>query len=394
MIQTIRVQGRHFDIESDALQEALALVPDLRESRPWCMCRPGEPPEMYVARVHGRFVVKRMPGTADQHDPSCASYEPPPFLGGLATVEGRAILHDETSDLTTLKVAFPLSRLNAPHSMHPAGAAAETAKLAATRLSMRSTLEYLWERAQLNRWHPSMAGRRNYAVVYKYIGAAARQTVVKGEALARVLYMPEPFYGLAAAEIRARAHASLAKAGFQRSGSQRMMLVCGEVKSLADARAGWQVHLRHAPFTSFHAAPVLRDRAVRLFARELALWNADPALHLMLLGSFAQDAGGVLQLCELSLATFDEGWIPVGSVAQVELYAALARAKRCFLRPFAYDTAGCVVADAFVSDAAGAAAIYMGELDPATRELVLSQCAAAGVEAVVMAAHEASSPPL
>ncbi|MBB3354759.1 hypothetical protein FHT70_004712 [Rhizobium sp. BK049] len=43
--------------------------------RPLCRCR--EPPvPMYIARMDGQFLVKRMPLSGRQHDPVCPSYDP------------------------------------------------------------------------------------------------------------------------------------------------------------------------------------------------------------------------------------------------------------------------------------------------------------------------------
>ncbi|KAF5881992.1 DUF1173 family protein, partial [Rhizobium sp. PEPV16] len=44
--------------------------------RPLCRCK--EPPlPMYIARIDGLHVIKRMPLSGRDHDPACPSYEPP-----------------------------------------------------------------------------------------------------------------------------------------------------------------------------------------------------------------------------------------------------------------------------------------------------------------------------
>ena len=55
---------------------------------------------MYVARVAGQFIPKRMPGTGAQHDPGCESYEAPPELSGFGDVVGRAIQEDADAGVT------------------------------------------------------------------------------------------------------------------------------------------------------------------------------------------------------------------------------------------------------------------------------------------------------
>nr|WP_231711623.1 DUF1173 family protein [Xanthobacter dioxanivorans] len=42
-----------------------------------------------------------------------------------------------------------------------------------SRLSLRALLHYLWEQAEFNRWRPAMTGRRNWAVLRKFLLEAA-----------------------------------------------------------------------------------------------------------------------------------------------------------------------------------------------------------------------------
>src|SRR5215218_10600639 len=80
-----------------------------RRIRPLCLCRePGAP--LYVARVAGQFISKRMPGTGGQHDPGCESYEAPPELSGFGDVVGRAFQEDVDAGVTVLRLGFSLSR--------------------------------------------------------------------------------------------------------------------------------------------------------------------------------------------------------------------------------------------------------------------------------------------
>ena len=73
--------------------------------RPLCLCRQPAAP-MYVARVAGQFIPKRMPGTGVQHDPRCESYEAPPELSGFGDVVGRAIQEDADSGVTVLRLGL------------------------------------------------------------------------------------------------------------------------------------------------------------------------------------------------------------------------------------------------------------------------------------------------
>ena len=76
---------------------------------------------MYVARVAGHYITKRMPGTGVQHDPGCELYEAPPELSGFGDVVGRVIQEDTDAGVTVLRLGFSLSRTG----RKPAPAAAD-----------------------------------------------------------------------------------------------------------------------------------------------------------------------------------------------------------------------------------------------------------------------------
>src|SRR3546814_1571612 len=87
------IRSDHTDFEA-----ALAAVYRGKD-RPRCLCRqPGV--EMYIARVQGKHILKRMPNTGSDHNPGCDSYEPPAELSGLGEEMGRSEEH--TSELQSL----------------------------------------------------------------------------------------------------------------------------------------------------------------------------------------------------------------------------------------------------------------------------------------------------
>ncbi len=83
---------------------------------------------MYLAKVHGTVVIKRMPDTGGAHAPSCDSYEPPPELSGLSQVAGTAIQEDTETGLTTLKFDFSLTKVAGRAAPVPAGGDKDTVK--------------------------------------------------------------------------------------------------------------------------------------------------------------------------------------------------------------------------------------------------------------------------
>jgi len=380
-MQTIRLGDRYFDMESEELQRAIEETPDIRATRPVCMCKPA-PLEMYVAHIAGRYVIKRMPNTAHLHDPQCASYEAPRAVSGAADVEGRAILHDAESDVTTLRLAFSLSKTNNSHAATQLPSMADTAKSPMSRLTMRAMMDYLWDTAGLNRWHPSMHGKRNYGVVFKYVRRAIEQTLAKRMSLGDALYMPQPFHLPQADGIRDRANAALARCAFQRSGKQALMLLFGEVKSFAEARQGVLAQIKHAPWLSFYLSPALDTTMQRVFEAELALWNARPNLHLMMLASFAQNAGGLYEVVELALMLVDEGWVPVSSLADVQMFGRLAGEGRAFLKGLRFNAlVNERFADLLLTDTFAPTAVYYvsGSEPQGLLERLACECEAVGL---------------
>jgi len=382
MRQTIRLHGKLYDIEGEDLQRAIDAATDIRSQRPVCMCLPSDPLEMYVAKVNGRHVIKRMPDTGHLHDPACASYEAPATVSGITEVDGRAILHDQDTELVTLRLGFSLSKTNSSHAPAAAPTPPDSAKATISRLTMRSTIDYLWDAAQLNRWHPSMAGRRNYSVAWKYVRRATENTYAKRASLSSTLYMPEPFYADRAPDIKDRAHQALARCAHQRSGTQPLSLLFGEVKAITPARAGAHVQIRHAPFLDFYIGQALHEKMQRIFDADLALWNSDTNLHLMLMATVAQNAAGLYELLELALMLTDSGWIPVRSLQDLQLHELLATSQRSFLKGLRFNADEHTrFADALLTDTDRPTAIYLttGSETPEEQQQIAYECEDSGL---------------
>lgn len=87
-----RIGTQSLGSEDPALQGWLAHA-YAGKIRPLCLCR-SPAAEMYIAKVSGHFVLKRMPNSGGAHAPSCDAYEPPPELSGLGQLMGSAIQED------------------------------------------------------------------------------------------------------------------------------------------------------------------------------------------------------------------------------------------------------------------------------------------------------------
>ncbi|EHR71205.1 Protein of unknown function (DUF1173) [Burkholderiales bacterium JOSHI_001] len=343
------IQGRRFASNSPGFAEAIANA-HAERIRPRCLCKP-EGIEMYVARLGEGFVVKRMPFTGSRHAPDCPSHELPADLSGLGQVLGSAIVEDPATGETTLKLDFPLSKMPGRCTTPAAGDGGDSVSASGTRLSLRGLLHYLWDQAELTRWKPGFAGKRNWATVRKLLLQAAAHKATRGQALAQRLYIPEVFSVEQRDALNARrlAHWALAQAAPARP--QPLMLLVGEVKELVPARYGLRLVVKHLPDQAFAVDEPLYRRLGRRFEAELALWGATDALHLVTMATFSVHEAGVPALVEVTLMLTTGQWLPVEDSLEQQLLNKLVHEGRSFTKALRYNVpstaghAGCILTD-------------------------------------------------
>lgn len=328
------VHGRRFEAGARGLDEAIAEAHAGHE-RPRCLCRPDGPGiEMYVARLPGTdstYIVKRMPHTGEQHVPECPWYEPPPDFSGLGQVLGQAISEDPATGETTLKLDFPLSRMPGRGHLPRAGSDSDSVGTSGTRLSLRDMLHYLWDQAELTRWHPGFAGKRSWATVRRHLLRAAERMVTKGDALLPRLYVPEPFSAGEREAISARRAVQWQQAIAVPGKAQQLMLLVGEVKEIAPARHGFKAVIKHVPDQPFGVDEQLYRRLGRQFENELALWGAADDVQMVMIATFAVSAVGIPALQELSLMPVTRQWIPIDDRPSKQLVDTLVAEGRAFI---------------------------------------------------------------
>jgi hypothetical protein len=337
-MSTYRVAGRTMGDDDPQLALALAAI-HAQKQRLVCLC--SEPPaEMYVAKVNGHFIIKRMPNTGSAHSPACQSYEPPAELSGLGGVLGHAIQENVEEGTTVLKFDFSLSATPGRTAPIPTGKETDTAKTSGSKLGLRATLHYLWEEAGFVKWTPSMAGKRSWHVIRKYLLQATETKVAKGAPLSEVLYIPEPFSHERKDEITQRRLARLSKVlGSSHARAKQLMLVVGEVKEIAPSRFGHKLIVKHLPDCPLMMQEDLHSRLIRRFENELTLWNATEGSHLLFIGTFGAGPTGVLSLHEVSLMVVNGSWIPIENVYEHRLIEELIRSGRQFVKGQRYNLA-------------------------------------------------------
>jgi hypothetical protein len=335
--------GRHrFGLDSPGFAEVIAAAHDVH-LRPQCLCTGGGI-EMYIARLAQHsgeaYIVKRMPGTGDQHATSCPSYEPPADLSGLAPLLGTAITEDPETGETTLKLGFSMAKIGGRATLPSPGTAGDSVTSDGSKLSLRGLLHYLWDQAELNRWRPGFAGKRTWATVRQRLLNAAEHKTARNVALKPRLFIPEPFFVDQRDAINARRLAQWGRAVAAPGKPQDLMLLIAEVKEIVPARFGFKAVIKHMPDQAFAIDEKLYRRLGRRFADELALWGATDTLHMVVITTLGIGASGVPAIEELSLMPVNGQWLPVEDGFELQEVDRLVAAGRGFIKVLRYGASG------------------------------------------------------
>jgi hypothetical protein len=332
-----RLGHRRLTMDSPGFIEAIAADYEAQR-RPRCLCT-GSGVEMYVARLGDGYIIKRMPGTGDQHAPTCASYEPPADLSGLGQLLGTAITEDPATGETALKLGFSMTKIGSRSAMPAPGPPSDSVSSEGTKLSLRGLLHYLWDQAELTRWQPSFAGKRSWATVRQRLLQAADGKIARSGALLDRLFIPEPFSVEQRDAINARRIARWARAITEPGKPQSLMLLIAEVKEIVPARYGFKAVIKHLPDQAFAMDEKLYRRLGRRFADELALWGAADTLHLIAIATFGINPAGMVSIEELSLMPVTAQWLPVEDGFALQQVEQLVRDQRSFIKVLRYNLA-------------------------------------------------------
>ncbi len=343
------IAGRRFKVGARGFADAVADA-HAAHQRPRCMCLV-EGVEMYVARLGQGFIVKRMPDTGSHHAPDCPSYEPPAEFSGLGQVLGSAITEDPATGETTLKLDFPLTKMPGRSQMPPAGGESDSVASEGSRLSLRGLLHYLWDQAELTRWHPGFAGKRTWATVRRHLLQAAEQKFARGQSLQSRLYIPEFFSVEQRDAINARRLSHWARAIQTPGKAQQLMLMICEVKEIVPARYGFKAVVKHLPDQAFAIDEQLYRRLARRFEAELDLWGTSDSTRMVMISTFRLNTVGLPSIVELSLMPVTLSWLPIDDGFDKQLVEHLEADGRSFVKSLRYNMAAhCQLASAALTD--------------------------------------------
>src|SRR5690606_2953448 len=101
---------------------------------------------------------------------------------------------DPATGRTNLRLGFSLTKLPGRSQMPPPGGESESVSTDGTKLSLRGLLHYLWDQAELTRWHPGFEGKRTWGTVRRQLLSASKDKFTSGDSLRSRLYIPETFF--------------------------------------------------------------------------------------------------------------------------------------------------------------------------------------------------------
>lgn len=241
-----RVSKDWLDANPDAAQDLLSRY---KGSHPVCLCNKEQRLQLYIAQKNN-FYLARMPGTGEKHASFCPFYGAPPALSGMAVYKKTAVT-EQNDDSLLVKISDGIGLTSAGKKGGGGGGggggASDGEKKQRSKMSLLALLHLLWEKAEFNRWHPRMKGRRNYFTLYKYLSIAAEKIVVKKHPLIDYLYIPEPFRVDQKDSIERRTQDLLYRLLLDPQGRKKRMVVVGVVKRFARSEYGYGIHLAQAP---------------------------------------------------------------------------------------------------------------------------------------------------
>ncbi|MBD1206774.1 MAG: DUF1173 family protein [Rhodobacteraceae bacterium] len=321
--------------------------------RATCLCSPNKP-ELYIALVNQRFVVKRMPGTGAEHATHCPTFDAPEGVSGLGPLLGSAISVEEDGHVD-LKLGFALT-LKGKRAVPPAppnGDKSPEATPPARKLTLTSLLHYLWSEAELTRWSPGMAGKRGWGLVRHLLLEAASGKTTKSLNLADRLFIPEPFFKEKANDIARRHEEAFHRLKVADGTPQPVGLIIAEYKGHEKGRVGFRFTFKHMPDAPFYAEADLTARFERAFEDWLRFSDVTPNLHLVTIATFAITRAGYPSLLEIGMLPTSDQWIPIETKRDMTLLQHVTTARRRFLKPMRFNLGRSVILPSLLLTDAG-----------------------------------------
>ena len=235
-------------------------------------------------------------------------------------------------------------------------------KVAPRKLTITSVLQFLWHEADLGKWYPRMKGKRYWGVIHYALRQAAAAKIVKGQDLARILYVPEYFKPENKAEIAARRNRLFANLRPTGRGATPFGLVIAEYKGMETTAHGARFVFKHAPDCAFFADAELARKFDKVFGDQLRFLEAMGSGHAILIASFSIAKAGYPVLHEIGMMPVTDNWIPFESLRELEVLNALTEQSRAFQKQLRFNLpVNAPIASAVLLDTPDPVAVFVAE---------------------------------
>jgi hypothetical protein len=305
-----------------------------KKLRPACLCKLPSP-TMYIAKLPTGFFVKRMPGTGPEHDNDCSTYDPSDDISGLSSV-GSAIVEDPDEGITRLKFDFVLKKASGVERPIPTPQPSSTAADDPKKLTLRSTLDFLWDQSSLNKYRPEKAGKPPWAAIRHHLLEACQGKEAKRSPLSELVYIPEPFFVQSKDSI-AFNRTRLLNQRFSDNGKNSLMILIAPFKSIQAARAGYSITFKHLPDFLFLVSETLHKRIIKKFQDAFDLLDALPATQLIAITTFSLSKAQVPSIEEIGFMNVTTDYLPFDTMSDHQLLENLQAQKRHFIKPLRYN---------------------------------------------------------
>lgn len=308
---------------------------------------------MYIAKLANKeaFIVKRMPKSGQSHHTNCSSFEVPDELSGRGALEDNAIVEDDSTGLTNLKLDFSLSKIPGKSPVQTEEDNKKTTiESDPSKLTLRSLLHCLYEDSGLNRWVPNMESKRNWYVVRKNLMEAVNAKLVKGKPLSNIVLMPETF-SMEKKDIFSAQRRKFLSSLKPQGKKKPVGILIGEVKSFESARFNKKLVIKHMGDVPIYYGEDIQKQIDKHFSQEISMFEENEKIHLLTIATFIISPSGNPTIDSMSFITVDANWLPFDGIDEFDLVSRAVREKRHFIKGLRYNLAPQkVIASILLSD--------------------------------------------
>ncbi|MDG3444645.1 DUF1173 family protein [Nitrospirillum amazonense] len=370
--EVVFADGRVFSAEERA-KKVISYLTALSEhhGRTWgagapLYCRCVEPPagerhpltRLYVAKRDkgsGEYYIARYPDSGPLHSPDCEWWELPRESSGLDGYESSVVkeLEDGTAKVKLRRSLRENLVERTGEATPPEKGPPPVGRKSQTAMTLRGLLDFLWERAEINTWHPGMAGKRTPGVVHRRLVEASRTVKAGYDCLDDCsLFF---FQGLHGGEWGSliRRNLTVLERRWENSNNRtrQKVLAVGVANGLKIVLEGHRFELDGAPHQHINVmvSKQMVERMAKSFSciqrlKEGSLKAGERVLVLLLceireLGNALAEKQRWTRLeVQAGAATIiTDQWIPVESGYERLIVNRLVECERSFIKPLRYD---------------------------------------------------------